>query len=755
MKGIFRHTRTTSAREGFSLRSSVAIGLLLLIVSIPSAFAANVLRGLEYATPAPGSFRVVVSGDDVFTKVPANFSISNPPRVVVDLPETSSALPERRYTTGSSFVQSINAVESAGRTRLVINLDQERPYSLITENNQLIITVGDMPTPEQVAAAPKAGTPPVSGDPTPDSSKDKAPVVAAPAPTAAPVKASVSATPAKSSPAKSSPKITDIDFRRVAAGGGQFMMTLSSPDVTVSEEARTGKLVLEMSGITVPDKYRKTFDVTDFATPVRSVKVEPVGLAGARVTINAQGRYEFASEKAANIYKVEFKPKAVKPKVTTTKKSREKDYDGQKLSLNFQDIEVRSVLQLLADFTGLNMVVSDTVGGNITLRLKEVPWDQALDIILTTKGLTSRRYGNVVMVAPIEEVAARERLELEAEKQLVELAPLVSELIQVNYASAGDLASLLKAENNQLLSERGNVTVDERTNTLLVQDTLQQIEQVRALLADLDRPVRQVLIESRVVIANDDFARELGVRFGFNTSGSTGAGSYLVAGGKPGFVAGTAGFAPGIENPADSGQEALMVNLPSVLGGARGGALSLLLGKAGERLLQLELSAMQQEGRGEVVSSPRVITSDQQKAVIKQGIEIPYQEATSSGATNVSFKEAVLQLDVTPHITPDDRIIMDLKVTKDNPDWSREVLGVPPVDTRSVETSVLVDNGETVVLGGVFEESRLSSEEKVPFFGDLPGLGYLFRNTGTNRQKQELLIFVTPKVLKESLRLRR
>ena len=264
--------------------------------------------------------------------------------------------------------------------------------------------------------------------------------------------------------------------------------------------------------------------------------------------------------------------------------------------------------------------------------------------------------------------------------------------------------------------------------------------------------MRQVLIESRVVIANDDFARELGVRFGFNTADEIGSSSYLIAGGKPGFVAGTAGFAPGIENPAGSEQEALMVNFPALLGGTRGGALTFLLGKAGERLLQLELSAMQQEGRGEVVSSPRVITSDQQKAVIKQGVEIPYQEATSSGATNVSFKEAVLKLEVTPHITPDDRIIMDLVVSKDNPDFSREVLGVPPVDTRSVETSVLVDNGETVVLGGVFEETRTTDEEKVPFFGDLPGVGYLFRNKGTIAQKQELLIFVTPKVLKESLR---
>ena len=513
-----------------------------------------------------------------------------------------------------------------------------------------------------------------------------------------------------------------------------------------------GRVVLNVPGVTVAEQLRKTFDVMDFATPVRSIKIEPVGLAGARIEIHAAGRYDFAGNLAGNRYTAVFRPRA-EPKKAVKPGSREKTYSGQRLSLNFQDIEVRSVLQLLADFTGLNMVVSDTVGGSITLRLKDVPWDQALDIILQTKGLTSRRYGNVIMVAPIEEVAARERLELEAEKQLEELVPLTSELIQVNYAKASDLAEILKAQENRFLSDRGNVTVDERTNTMLVQDTTLSLEQIRALVRDLDRPVRQVLIESRVVIANDDFARELGVRFGFNTADEIGSSSYLIAGGKPGFVAGTAGFAPGIENPAGSEQEALMVNLPALLGGGeRGGALTFLLGKAGERLLQLELSAMQQEGRGEVVSSPRVITSDQQKAVIKQGVEIPYQEATSSGATNVSFKEAVLKLEVTPHITPDDRIIMDLVVSKDNPDFSREVLGVPPVDTRSVETSVLVSSGETVVLGGVFEETKTTDEEKIPFLGDLPGVGYLFRNKGTISQKQELLIFVTPKVLKESLR---
>jgi len=530
------------------------------------------------------------------------------------------------------------------------------------------------------------------------------------------------------------------------------VVEFSGADVQVSEQARVGHIVLEAEGVAVPEHLRKTFDVTDFATPVRTVKIEPVGVSGARIDIRASGNYTHAGNQAGASYTVEVTPKIEVAQTSKPKRPEEKTYEGQRVSLNFQDIEVRSVLQLLADFTGLNMVVSDTVGGNITLRLKDVPWDQALDIILTTKGLTHRRYGNVIMVAPIEEVTARERLELESEKQIEELTPLVSELIQVNYAQAGSLADILKQQENRLMSSRGNVTVDERTNTMLVQDTEQSLRQIRALVADLDRPVRQVLIESRVVIANDDFARELGVRFGFNTSGNSGNTSYLVAGGKPGDIGGTAGFAPGIENPAGSGQEALMVNLPSL--GERGGAINFLVGKVGEYMLQLELSAMQQEGRGEVVSSPRVITSDQKKATIKQGVEIPYQEATSSGATSVSFKEAVLKLEVTPRITPDDRVILDLVVSKDNPDFSREVLGVPPVDTRSVETSVLIDNGETVVLGGVFEESRSTGEEKIPFFGDLPGLGHLFRNDTTNRSKQELLIFVTPKILQETLTLR-
>jgi type IV pilus assembly protein PilQ len=428
-------------------------------------------------------------------------------------------------------------------------------------------------------------------------------------------------------------------------------------------------------------------------------------------------------------------------------------YEGDRLSLNFQDIEVRAVLQLLADFTGLNMVVSDTVSGRITLRLKNVPWDQAMDIILKTKGLSMRRNDNVILVAPTEEIAAREKLELESQQQIEELAPLRSELIEINYAKAGTLAALLKSEDNKLLSERGSVSIDERTNTLLVQDTAAKLSEIRALISALDVPIRQVLIESRIVIANNDFARDIGVKLGVSGSGTQGTRTGVVGGGLAGDLDATALAGPFISN-AGGDNENLLVNLPQTLAQGSGGAFNMLLGKAGSYLLRLELSAMQQEGKGEIISSPRVITSDQNTAVIKQGVEIPYQEATSSGATSVSFKEAVLKLEVTPHITPDDRVIMDLKVNKDNPDFTRAVLGVPPVDTRELETSVLVENGETVVLGGVFERTKAKNRASVPFFGDLPGIGWAFQQNQTQDENSELLIFVTPRILKDTLTLR-
>jgi type IV pilus assembly protein PilQ len=400
-----------------------------------------------------------------------------------------------------------------------------------------------------------------------------------------------------------------------------------------------------------------------------------------------------------------------------------------RLSLNFQDIEVRSVLQLLADFTGLNMVVSDAVRGNITLRLKDVYWEEALDIILQTKGLSSRKRGNIIMVAPAEEVARMEQLEAQAALAMEELEPLKTSLVRIKYARAEELAALIKSDANRLMSPRGNVTVDQRTNTLLIHDTPSSINNIRSLIASLDRPVKQVMVESRIVIASDDFARDLGVRFGVLGDATSGD-KYIQVGGT---IAGDG-----------SPPEGLMVDLPAALSG---GSLGLIIGKGATDLLQLELTAMQNEGRGEIVSTPRVITTDQQEASIKQGVEIPYEEATSSGATNVTFQEAVLELSVTPSITPDNKVIMDLLVTKDSPDFGREVRGVPPIDTRSVETTVRVDDGETVVLGGIFESETAASEDKVPVLGDIPAFGRLFRRDAEISSQRELLLFVTPNIL--------
>jgi len=419
-------------------------------------------------------------------------------------------------------------------------------------------------------------------------------------------------------------------------------------------------------------------------------------------------------------------------------------YTGERLSLNFQNIEVRAVLQLIADFTGLNMVASDTVSGSLTLRLKNVPWDQALDIILKTKGLAMRQRGNVILIAPTEEIAAREKLELEAQKQIEELAPLRSEFIQVNYAKATVLATLLKAEENSLMTDRGRVSVDERTNTLLVRDTGEAINSIRELVATLDIPVRQVLIESRIVIADDSFNRDLGVRFGVSYAWNNGNRQAGIGGALPGDtnLGGTIG--PG-DSLSTGGAQDLLVDLPI---GNPASAIKFAVVSIPDFILQLELQALQLEGRGEVISNPRVVTANQKEASIEQGTEIPFQEASSSGATSTSFKKAVLSLKVTPQITPDDRVIMDLAVNQDT--VGQEFSGIPSVDTRSVTTQVLVDNGDTVVLGGIYEQTKREDIEKVPFFGDLPYFSWLFKTTSVRDDKRELIIFVTPRILKDA-----
>ncbi|MEW8565181.1 MAG: type IV pilus secretin PilQ [Candidatus Thiodiazotropha endolucinida] len=700
------------------MRFNAAILLLTLWCAPLIAYAEASLKSIEFSA-LPGDRVQISLGLSAPVDDPVSFTTENPARISLDFTGVSNDLEYKTKVIGVGPAHSVTALQAGNRTRVVINLTSLVGYNTEVQGSDVLVTLD------------------VSNKGIGSGTITKAPSSVMPSSGGA------------SEIRADGYGITNIDFRRGEAGEGRVMVTLTNPSTPVDVREEGGKIVVEAFKTEIDASLVQSLDVMDFATPITKVETKPVG-ENVRIEISPTGEYDYLAYQANEVFTVE-----VRSLTRQEKEALQKErliFTGERLSLNFQDIEVRAVLQLLADFTGLNLVTSDTVGGRITLRLKNVPWDQALDIILKSKGLTKRQIDNVIMVAPTEEVAAREQLELESQQKIEELAPLRSDFIQVNYAKAEDLAALLKAEENRLMSDRGNVTVDVRTNTLLVQDTVAKLEDIRRLLQRLDIPVRQVLIESRIVIANNDFAKDLGVRFGANFDGSFGDNFTLTAGALPGHIDNTFGIAPGIEINSDGeNQEGLMVNLPVT---APSGGLNFLVGKVGTYLLQLELTAMQTEGRGELVSSPRVITSDQTQATIKQGVEIPYQEATSSGATKIAFKEALLKLDVTPHITPDDRVRMDLVINKDNPDFSRAVLGVPPIDTREIETTVLVDNGETVVLGGVFERNKTNNTEKVPFFGDIPYAGVLFRRNERIDNNNELLIFVTPKILKETLTVR-
>ena len=690
-------------------RKTALIGVVLLWAFLSDALA-NQLQDISFSALPGNRVEIVLTTSDPVGE-PLSFTTDNPARIAIDLANTTSALAQKVTPVAIGMARSITAIEAGDRTRVVINLLEQVAHEIRAEGNRLIVSVG---------AGGGAGSMSATSAPKASMASDR------------------------NVPARSGLGLENVDFRRGPDGEGRVEIELSSPSIVVDMRQQGDRVLLDFMDTSLPQQLARTLDVMDFATPVKTIETRPDG-RNVRMSIATSGEFEHLAYQANNTYTVEFRSLTRQEKEARLKEQQV--YEGDRLSLNFQDIEVRAVLQLLADFTGLNMVVSDTVSGRITLRLKNVPWDQAMDIILKTRGLSMRRNDNVVLVAPTEEIAAREKLELESQQQIEELAPLRSELVQVNYAKAADLAALLKSAENKLISERGSVSIDERTNTLLVQDTAAKLSEVRALVTSLDIPVRQVLIESRIVIAINDYARDLGVRLGGSGSGRI-DGNYGIINGGVG--------PPGAVNPdnnplLDTAAGNLLVNLPAT---AATSGVNMVIGKLGSYLLRLELTAMQQEGKGEVVSSPRVITSDQNKATIKQGVEVPYQEAASSGATTVSFKEAVLQLEVTPHITPDDRVIMDLKVNKDSPDFTRAVLGVPPIDTRSVETAVLVDNGETVVLGGVFERTKSKRTERVPFFGDLPYLGFMFKQEAIDDQNSELLIFVTPKILKDTLTLR-
>ncbi len=660
---------------------------------------------------------------------PRSFSIDNPARIAIDLPGTSNDLSDRTIGIGAGLIQDVTTVEAGGRTRIVVNLASMIPYHTAISGNQLLVTFND--PDNNFAAAGNIANDVQGTDGVPQTYLE--PSIGA--------AQSGDVTSIVAAQDVSSHAIESVDFRRGPTGEGRVIFQLSGAGINPDMREEGGRIIVEFADTQLPDNLKKRLDVSDFGTPVSHIDSRS-NRRGTRVVIQpATQFFEHLAYQSDDTFTVELKP-MTKEELEDAKKEKF-GYVGEKLSLNFQDIEIRSVLQLLADFTDLNIVVSDTVQGKLTLRLKNVPWDQALDIILQTKSLDKRQAGNVIMIAPAEEIANRERVELEGMKQKIELAPLRTEFFQANYAKASELAELLKSGTGSILSERGSVSVDERTNTLLINDTADQLAEIRALVHRLDVPIRQVLIESRIVIATDDFNRDLGVRWGINRNTTANDGE--------GFA--VSGNQLGIDNLIDQeplGQERFNVNLPAT---NAAGSLSLALARLPfGTLLELELSAMQAEGQGEVISSPRVITANQREAYIEQGVEIPYLEASSSGATSVSFRKAVLGLKVKPQITPDDRIVMDLQVNRDT---VGEIFGagnlqVPSIDTRELSTQVLVENGETIVLGGVYEQRLLNSKDMVPFFGNLPLVGKLFQRTRVEDDKSELLVFVTPKIVREN-----
>jgi type IV pilus assembly protein PilQ len=656
---------------------------------------------------------------------PLAFTIENPARIALDLPGTTLGLSQRRRDVNQGPLDTILTAEANGRTRVVLNLDLMVPYETKASGNTITVTLGDGDDYD-------AGSTQFASSP---SSTSSSPSYAAPGGRA----------------------ITNVDFRRTRDGGGRVVVSLTDPGTPVDIRQEGARVVAIFKDTSLPAELMRRLDVMDFATPVATVDTLKTNL-DTRIVISAEGKYDQLAYQSDNEFSIEINPVPDDIEEASGLYSESKEYEGQRLTLNFQDIETRAVLQLLAETSGRNIVVSDTVQGNVTLRLRNVPWDQALDIVMTTKGLDMRQNGNVIIVAPAEEIAARETADLEARNAISELEPMYSEFLQVNYAKASDLSALIGGDTGGgMLSERGSIAVDDRTNTLLVQDTADRLEDIRRMVRALDVPIKQVLIESRIVVVNDDFSRDLGVRLGvtgYRENGTDGAA--VISGTGTGTDTmvnsivdnlGTTGQITPVELPILT--DRYNVNVPIA---EAAGRFSLAVLER-DYLVDLELTALEAEGRGEIVSTPRVITANQKQARIEQGVEIPYQQSASSGATTVQFKKAVLSLEVTPQITPDNNIIMDLRVHKDNVGdiISTGGLGgtVPSIDTRAVETQVLVEDGQTVVLGGIYETERRETITKVPFLGDIPAIGVLFRSKQLQNDKSELLIFVTPRILEE------
>lgn len=664
---------------------------------------------------------------------PTGYSIEQPARIVLDFVGVGNALSEKKYSMSVGEVNSAIVVEGGGRTRLIVNLDSSVPYRTNVEGNEIVVEVGV----DSESASPSY---------------------------TAPVSEAVAVGQNRSQQGSSSGlQINNIDFRRGEVGEGKVIISLSNPSANIDIEEVSSGIEIKFLDAAIPSELRRKLDVIDFATPVSLISSAKDG-NNVVIGVSTSGEYDYLAYQADNEYVVSVKPLT---RQQVEEKKKEFAYVGDRLSLNFQNIPVRNVLQLIADFTNLNLVASDTVTGSITLRLDNVPWDQALDIVLKTKGLDKRQLGNVLMVAPAAEIAERERQEIQTQKQLQELAPLRTEYIRVRYANARELFSLFvdssggngsgaggaedRNSTGSILSTRGQAIVDERTNSIILTDTEEKIEEFKRLIDKVDIPVRQVMIEARIVIANSDFRKELGVRI-------SGAAVESSAGGNN--VIGFSGSLEGVQNEEGTPQtffedrdgdlvrdgvinvaDATLVDLG--LANPAGAFSWSVIGR--NFLLGMELTALQESGFAEIVSQPKVITGDKQQATIQSGTEIGFQEESASGGTTTAFKDAVLKLEVTPQITPDNKVIMDLAINQDSISGFEN--GIPILDITQLETQVLVSDGETIVLGGIYQTETATGETKVPFLGDIPFLGRLFKTDFKVEDKRELLLFITPKIM--------
>ncbi|KZZ42511.1 MAG: type IV pilus secretin PilQ [Saccharospirillaceae bacterium] len=688
--------------------SIMRIFLVVLISSLTSSVMALTLNDIRFSSLPGDVTEIELEFDGPAPEQIKGYTIEKPARISLDLMGVKSTLKSKKHIIGSGNARTAMVLATKDRTRLVINMTRLVDYSTSADNRKLVVLVGGS----------KGGN--EKFQPTPDAN-----------------------TPVDLGADSSVMQVVNIDFRRGELGDGQVQIMFNSDQAAANIRREGRKIIADLEGVKLPASLSRRLDVTDFATEVKFIdsKVED---GSARVIIEPLGddfdylAYQTDKLLSINVSKL--------PEEEVEERRQKFPFTGEKLSLNFQNIEVRAVLQLIADFTGLNLVASDTVQGSITLRLQNVPWDQALDLVLKTKALGKRQMGSVLLIAPAEEIAAREKIELEAVKQVEELAPLVTEYVQLKYAKAVDLAKLLNDEEG-LMSARGSAVVDERTNTLLMKDTAINLERVREAVTMLDVPVRQVLIEARIVVAQTNVGEEMGIKWGGAGFKNNGA-NLQTFGGSQQTIAESTQILFGDESRSD-GISLGAANIVD-LGVSNAAATSFAVGyQTTDYLLNLELSAIETDGKAEIVSQPRVITADGQTAAIESGTELPYLKAASSGATSIEFRKAVLRLEVTPQITPDDRIIMDLVVNQDS--VGRDTPAGPAINTNEVDTQVLVDNGDTVVLGGIFRSEQVNTITKTPFLGDLPLIGALFRNTNISDTKTELLVFITPKLVDESL----